>query len=190
MALSELQRVCEAKNIPLRAEDLVIQALVHHQQGKIEAARRLMGEIRRTASSDEEQYKILLAELETRLSIPITSASPQEWIGKSLMPREAAWSTTVSVPKLFPQLPFTVRKVDGDRLWTGTIWIERRDTVPFEDAISYYKNQYMGRSGQLRIETLIDCGFYELSLDIFDAVLRNNERSSGQWPLVTAICFA
>jgi len=49
----------------------------------------------------------------------------------------------------------------------------------FEDAISYYKNQYRGRSGQLRIEALIDCGFYELALDIFDAVLNNNEKNDG-----------
>ncbi len=179
MALSEYQKILEAKNIPLMAEDLVVQALVHQQQGEIEAARGLMDEIRRTRSGNEEQYKTLLAELETLLSIPIASESPQDWIGKSLMPREAAWSTTANVPKLFPQLPFTVLKVDGDRLWTGTLWIERRDTVPFEDAISYYESQFPGSFVPPRMDTLIDCGRYELALGIFDSVLRKNEKDAG-----------
>jgi tetratricopeptide (TPR) repeat protein len=64
----------------------------------------------------------------------------ESWIGRRVMPKAEAkfvgGDKELSVSRA--ALPLIVSKVDGEKLWVGWGWVERKHVVPADDAVAYY----------------------------------------------------
>lgn len=64
----------------------------------------------------------------------------QEWLGREFMSKPDAKyllnGNEVPCEKII--LPFTVSKIDGDRLWIGKAWIKKSEVVSLEDAPGFF----------------------------------------------------
>jgi tetratricopeptide (TPR) repeat protein len=137
-AIAHLRKLHAATGAALAAEELIVEALVAHGQDQAAESQMLLDEIRATQSRDDEDFNALVAELESKLGVPPASAAPENWIGRKFMARMWTRFRDDNGDQLFNQtMPFVVSKVEGDRLWTGASWVERRDAVPLEIAERY-----------------------------------------------------
>tara|TARA_R110002111_G_scaffold248400_1_gene312057 strand:+ start:79165 stop:80199 length:1035 start_codon:yes stop_codon:yes gene_type:complete len=73
----------------------------------------------------------------------LMSKSPvvaEEWVGHEFMAKPAATFLLdgITVPHTNIDAPFTVSKVEGNRLWVGEAWINKDEVVPVADAATFY----------------------------------------------------
>jgi serine/threonine protein kinase/WD40 repeat protein/tetratricopeptide (TPR) repeat protein len=121
------------------AEDLTVLAMTQYQLGQSSAALQALDQARALASLDELYWRQLLQEAETKLEIPPADATPDRWIGRRCMPRlQARVTDETGRPTTSFDIPFSISRVEGNRLWFGKLSIERSDVIPLEDAVAYF----------------------------------------------------
>lgn len=63
-----------------------------------------------------------------------------EWLGCEFFAKPYAKYLLkgVEVPHTNISIPFTISKIDGDRLWVGEAWINKDEVIPVADAAAFY----------------------------------------------------
>jgi tetratricopeptide (TPR) repeat protein len=85
---------------------------------------------------------IILGALAALLVTVSMAAAQEKWVGSEIMPRDGAelkiGNRVVSSDEV--SLPVTVERVQGDWLWIGQGWLNKRYAVLLDDAEDYYTN--------------------------------------------------
>jgi tetratricopeptide (TPR) repeat protein len=126
----------------LPAEVHALQSIVQHHLGEREKALESLRQTYLAASANESHWRQLLTAAEEALAIPKAADEPEKWLGQRCLPRfrVGLLSADGSRPSGGSSLPYQVTRVEGDRLWIGENYIDRKDVVPLEDAPAYYTN--------------------------------------------------
>lgn len=69
----------------------------------------------------------------------VSPAVGQEaWVGRKFMPKKGCVMKVGNREFTTFEVPFTVRKLAGEWLWTGQGWVQKSGVVAFDNAASYY----------------------------------------------------
>lgn len=137
-ALARGKQLRTAENLAPPAEDLTILTMTQHDSGQHDEARTTLEQARASFSLHESEWQELLAEVEQRMNIPEAADNPQQWVGRKVMPRRLARPENENGDFVYPEMPWVISNVEGDRLWFGTNSVPRSHVVLLEDAIRFY----------------------------------------------------
>lgn len=126
----------------LPAEVHSLQAIVQHHLGEREKALESLRQTNVAPIANESHWRQLLVAAEEALAIPKAADEPEKWLGQQFMPRTRYQWFFSADGRSAPggSLPYQVTRVEGDRLWIGENYIDRKDVVSLEEAPAYYTN--------------------------------------------------
>lgn len=126
----------------LPAEVHSLQAIVQHHWGEREKALESLRQTNVAPIANESHWRQLLAAAEEALAIPRADDEPEKWLGQQFMPRfrDQLFFSADGRRASGGSPPYRVTRVEGDRLWIGEHYIDRKEVVPLAEAPAYYTN--------------------------------------------------
>jgi serine/threonine protein kinase/tetratricopeptide (TPR) repeat protein/WD40 repeat protein len=126
----------------LPAEVHALQSIVQHHWGEREKALESLRQTYLAASANESHWRQLLAAAEEALAMPKAADEPEKWLGQQFMPRfrDQLFFSADGRRASGGSPPYRVTRVEGDRLWIGEHYIDRKEVVPLAEAPAYYTN--------------------------------------------------
>ncbi len=137
-AVAHVLQLLKRDHLDFAAEDLAVQGIVRHLQGRNSEAETFFKEIRTAPSRDDQQYLAMFGELESRLDAATNLGQLDLWTGRKIFPRIGARFKRDDDQVMIFQNGREVTRVDGNRLWSDTLWIERGNAIRLEDGLEYY----------------------------------------------------
>ena len=133
------------------------------------------------------------------IAVATTIARAEEsWIGRRVMPKAGAkfLDGERKLPLSRAALPLIVSKVDGEKLWVGWGWVERKHVVPANDAVAYYNGLVDERRAEdswalcKRAAAWVYLEEWDFALEDIVQVIRRDPKNAEAYRLRARICLA